>query len=308
MNEVNNEYSCTIQEGWNMIPYSILMYYSGDIIDTESFIDIVNDWLSLINNTENTRLDIRLAISDDFDISLINEIYSGYDLVVREIWNSRTIIFWYNLWERKLSEDKLLETKDFVKIKIDKALNFIENEGWFEVYAINTLNNTESRWLQFENLNFQIEEVYNLWWINFGWTREEVQVFIENSSERMFWLRNSNWILISLLMIWNDYETTEWSVEQNYQWQWIIEPLLILVNWIYILNWLWENIFAHLRYNRSIWPWIKFWLRVQNNYSTQNILTNYVNIEWNMEHFVEGVLDKSLYTKYLLNKISKFIT
>lgn len=105
-------------------------------------------------------------------------------------------------------------------------------------------------------------------------------------------------------MIWDDSETTEWSVLPEYQWTWTIEPLLIISNWILIDNWNSDNVYAHMRWDRSIWPWLKSWFRIDDR--SDNILTNLVEVEWNMEHFLEWTLDTSLYTEDLLEYIRNF--
>jgi hypothetical protein len=311
MNEINNEYSWAVQEWWNTNgSYNRLQFLSNDSINLESFCEIVEQWLSKITKTSNSRLDIRCFISDNFEISYILDKYKDSDMTVKTIDWKDFITFWINIGERKLSEEEVNGIKDFVNDKVDDILRKTEEWGWFENYAISTLNRLLDRWFTFERESFWVDEVFDLWWYNFGWSRYEISSFIEWNiwNDKMFWLRNSEWILISLVMIWDDSESTEWSVLEEYQSTWTIEPLLIATNWILIDNWDADNVYAHMRWNRSIWPWLKSWLRINKNDWINNILINLVEVEWNMEHFLEWTLDTSLFTEQLLEEIRKFTT
>lgn len=308
MNEVNNEYSWAVQEWWNPSgSFDRLQFLSNSSIDIKEFCAIVDRWLSEIIETYNTRLDIRCFVSDDFDISYILNEYKDSDIAIKTIDWKDFIIFWINIRDRRLSEEESSDIKEYIVNKVDSILRKIEEWWWFENYAINTLNRSLNRGFTFERKSFWVEEVFKLWWFNFGWTMEEISSFIDSNvlTDRMFWLRDNNWELISLLMIWDDFETTEWSVLEEYQWTWVIEPLLIAANWILVENWESKWVYAHMRWNRSIWPWLKSWLRV--NTKVDNILRNLVEVEWNMEHFLEWSLDSSLFTDELLENIRNFI-
>ncbi len=219
------------------------------------------------------------------------------------------ITFWLNFSERKVSQEQIRKIKDFVVNKVDKILWDIENNWWFVYSSIEEIQNIRKQWYRFERNNFETEEVFELWWKNFDWTREDIRSFIQNNqnNNQMFWLRNVNWILVALMMFWDDSETTEWWVLEEYQWQWLIVPLLLTTHGLMIQEWRHHEVYAHLRWNRSIWPWLKSWLRIDNTFWTDNILYNHVEVEWNLEHFVEWILDSSLFSDLLLCEINKFI-
>jgi len=306
---VNTQYSWELQEWWNINwSYSRVQYFSWELTNLDWFLRLVEEWDRYISETDNTRLDIRVALSDDFDISYIRKNFPDSDISVKRIWETKYLMFWLNIGERKLSEEKIQKVKNYVNCKVDKLLEYINKEWWFEQYAENILEIAKWRWLRFEKNNFEIQEIYDLWWENFWWTKDQISNFIETNAWRdvMFWLRDDSWLLIALIMIWDDYETTEWAVLEDFQNIWIIEPLLLVVNGLFIDKWEGEDIYAHMRWNRSIWPWIKSWLRINKQDETDNILTNLVEVKWEMTHFLEWTLDTNLFTKNLLEKIRDF--
>lgn len=309
MNEVNNEYFWLVQEWWNEnSTYRWLQYISNDYITLEKFYGIIEKWLSDIVNTNNTRLDIRSFILNDFDISYMKNKYKNSDIAIKKVDWKLYIIFWINIGDRKLSEEKMDELRKNIRTKIINIASKTRDWWWFEQYSIDILKEAKDKWFSFERKYFWVDEVFTLWWDNFGWAKEDISSFMKQNEwkDRVFWLRDEEWVLISLLMIANDFETSEWSVLKEYQGHWVIEPLIIASNWLLVAKWEWENIYAHMRCNRSLSPWLKWWLRINAENWTENILTNFVEVEGVMEQFLEWILDTSLFTKKLLKEIRDF--
>ncbi len=88
VDNINNEYSWNLQEWWNTQgSYSRVQYLSSEILDTNSFINIINEWINLISSTGNTRLDIRSIISNDFDIWVLKQDFPDWDIATKKFKN-----------------------------------------------------------------------------------------------------------------------------------------------------------------------------------------------------------------------------
>jgi len=149
-----------------------------------------------------------------------------------------------------------------------------------------------------------------LWWENFWWTLEELEELInilDDTNNCIYWLRNEENKLISAILI-SEWETTEWATHKDYQWQGLIEPLLVFANsdQINIIGKENIKIYVQARYNRSITPAIKSWMsfKLVNWFSW--LLTNHVKVKWDMKTFVEWVLNPKLYSNKIISSYLSF--
>lgn len=314
----NSNYSWSLIEWWNIDwSYNRIQYSSNDIITKLSDLTIlVTEWISLLNeNTNKNRLDIRVKI-DENNINILNDLkisFPNLDISRKKHnWhNFFHIIIWKNKNNREIAEQEIESIKSFVKSKINANLEYIDNKGWFENFALLKLEEIIDMWYKFEKENFSIDEVFELWSDSFWWTLSSIESLLNNinsnNNEQLYWLRNQSWELISIVLI-TDWESTEWATKKKFQWHWLIEPLLIYANANFI-NKAWKdkcNLYVHARYNRSISPSVKSWMTFFIDDDFQYILTNHVEIDWEYQSFVEWVLDNSMYTEniiksYLIN-------
>jgi len=303
-----NRYSWNLTTWWNLNwSYDRIQYYNEEVIINFSEItSLITQWIvHLKENETKTRLDIRIKTSKELITNLekLKKIFWNIDISIKKFYqdNNFDIIIWKNSKEREVSEKEIETIKSYIKSKIYITLDYINKQEGFEKYALKKLSNIIKEWYKFENTNFKTEEILELWNDSFWWNKESVQSLLDNHKDNIYWLRNKKWELISSILI-SNWETTEWATKKNYQWKWLIEPLLIYANSSYIKK-VWQNkskIYVQARYNRSIWPSIKSWMNFILCNNLQYILTNHVEIEWEYQNFVEWVLDTSQYSEKII--------
>ena len=157
--------------------------------------------------------------------------------------------------------------------------------------------------------NFSVAEIYDHWGKMFDWTQKKVTALLKNPGEsKIYGLRNTDGKLVACMFM-SDGESTEWSVSPDMQGQGIITPLLLFAHADQIRsNGYNTDIYAHLRYNRSISPSIRSGMKFYTHFGTPNILTNHVSVENDLTHFVEGNVDTNVFTPEIIEKILNYST
>lgn len=319
MEEINTSYSWKLKEWWNLNwTYDRIQYFDNNLIYSyQQIVELVNEWIkqqtSLNNNS--SRIDIRVNIYDTPNnlkqLENLTWLFWNIDTSIKKFnwWDIAQLIIWKNWKEREVLQKDIKQLQEFVKWKIQINLDLLKKQDWFENYALKQLNYIKNLWYTFEKNNFTIDEVYNLWNSGFWWNKTEIQNLLSSNIDNLYWLRNTKWELIALVLI-TDWESTEWATKKEFQRQWLIEPLLIFSN-SNIIDIEWSDkckIYVQARYNRSISPSVKTWMRFITPDNLQFMLTNHVTIDNEYQSFAEWVLDNKLYTRKIIDSYLQFNT
>lgn len=309
----NNEYSWTILEWWNHNwSYWRIQYSSRQLVDNIwELSDLFELWLYYLNSSNNkSRLDMRFIISKWIfsELKILEQDFWSMDISIKQFDKKSDVlhlILWKNTQERELDIKEINKIKEYINKKINDTLNYIDSMEWFENFCMYHLDVVKNKKYRFEKNNFDVSEIYNLWWNNFWWEEHDILILLERLDDKnncIYWLRDENGRLISIVLI-IDWETTEWATLAELQWHKIIESLLIFANSDQIEKKSREKLelYVHARYDRSISPAIKSWMVFNLNSPYRNLLTNLVEVEWDMQTFVEWVLDTSKYTDEIIN-------
>lgn len=249
------------------------------------------------------RFDLRSYVDDSFNINSIKKFFPDIDYSLRFDGDNKFLTLWLNFDTRNIWEKAIQDYKTFVTYKTLTVLDSIEKNWGFELHVINELEKLAQYNLTVVNSWIQTDELLSLWEENFEWTKEEIEGFIPEISENNFlWLRDENNKLVAAMMVSYDsqnvWETTEWAVDTDFQWKWLIHPLLLIMNAKLIDNDL-EQVYVHARYNRSVSAGIRSWYKLV----TDSILTNHVRVEWEYTHFTELVIDKDKFSESIMNRL-----
>lgn len=319
MEEINTSYSWKLKEWWNLNwTYDRIQYFDNNLIYSyQQIVELVNEWIkqqtSLNNNS--SRIDIRVNIYDTPNnlkqLENLTWLFWNIDTSIKKFnwWDIAQLIIWKNWKEREVLQKDIKQLQEFVKWKIQINLDLLKKQDWFENYTLKQLNYIKNLWYTFEKNNFTIDEVYNLWNSGFWWNKTEIQNLLSSNIDNLYWLRNTKWELIALVLI-TDWESTEWATKKEFQRQWLIEPLLIFSN-SNIIDIEWSDkckIYVQARYNRSISPSVKTWMRFITPDNLQFMLTNHVTIDNEYQSFAEWVLDNKLYTRKIIDSYLQFNT
>lgn len=284
-NSLEMEYSWTVQEWWNETGSYDRLQFSWNFSSQNEIIDFLNDEaLNKFNNSQRSRLDIRWKVENiiNQDIKELQEKFPSIEL--SHLYNQNyseiveEIIIWKNKEERAIWTDAEKIVQSYSHLKLEELQNIdINNLARF------SLEQMQNLWYQFETERFSAQELFELWWDNFGWSLEQAELYTNNDreDEKIFGIRDSRDGHLAAAILISHWESTEWAVEKNYQWQGAIIPLLFYSNIWWLQNNPETNLQVFARYNRSVSPAIKTGFAFPKE-NIAGILTNHVDV-WETE-------------------------
>lgn len=281
-----SSYSWNQTDWLNMFASYDRVYYKSTIMNFRDLIAIFQDSFEQFKTSTRTRFVFNVDVPNDLWAKIIEslqdwrnfsnwvlETYYEYPLNTSKAWFSNLILS-FNKEKRALSESHL----NTIKSKISDILskNRFDLNEWLQ-----KIKDLTSSWYRFD-LKIWAQELLELWEKTFWWNILSLESEISNNDSIIIWLRNSEWILVSVMMVSSSWESTEWATREWFQWKWYIEPLLLV--WHAYKNFKdnsWTSwitpIICEARFNRSVKPWILSWMKLSNW-----ILQNHVTIWWEL--------------------------
>ncbi len=301
--ETENKYSGSLQTGWNLDgSYHRIQYVSDKILTNSEITEIIIAGELALKKSENkSRLDIRCIVPINFDFNTLQSQFQNIDIAPKR-YNGNPelhLTIGLNKEARNIPSTEILQLQKNVSLKIQDNLESVSD---FENFSLQELEKIQKQKIEFENKNFSAEELEKLWGYNFGWNRDEIESFLEQTppNNYIYGLRDNENNLIASLLI-SDGEATEWSVIEKEQGKGLIVPLLLHA-YAHQIKTKGQNveIYAQLRHNRSISPAIKSGMNIMNENGTQFILSNHVQVEDQWTSFVEASLNTKIFSPKII--------
>lgn len=330
-------YSWVIEKGLNLNHSFDRVYYHATIEDHDTMIDERNNAYKEFEKTTKTRLVFNIIVKSNVKIEknefAPGELEANFPLPKWTIheWY-KNVIVGYNKEVRRITDDqkkqiqkKILETlhkdiqitKHIEETKQD-LLNILDDEMIFND-NIKKIKEIKAAWYNY-NLNPNTEQLAILWKDTFGWNIETVIKELKEWKHLILSLDDKDWNIVSAWMLAEHWESTEWITNPNFQWKGMIQPLLFVLHnyWIKKMKdkWIVYPITAEARFDRSVSPGKKIWMKIYwintNTWwipTEENIWVhqNHVTIWWDSNPDSRNI-DKEVINWLKIEELRSFVT
>lgn len=288
-------YSGLAHEGLNENhSYDRMLYNAESIImeNTKEVIDLVKYCFSQFEKSPRSRLLMRFKVNPDINLDDISSYFVDKSIELTDYQNGvegvSRVTIGFNKADRAINVRDVRHIQTVVKSKIQKAMNGMPNQN-FETFALEELQRVQKLGFSFSNANFTADELYSLWHTFFAWTEEQCQKYAgmpPNKNEQIFGIRDKDNTLLSV-MLYSHRESTEWATLPEHQQHGLIVPLLIYAN-SHLVEQNIPEIFAELRFDRSVSPAVKSGMEIQVDPKRQSTLLNHVSIGGAPDNWNQG--------------------
>jgi hypothetical protein len=290
----SNTYSGLAVEGLTRSHSYDRMLYTREsqiISQSSEVMELINYCLREFEQGSQSRLLLRLRVDPAVDLTQISQVLTDRQIELASYSEPNNealrVTIGFNKLERAIPLAAVRQIREIVQHKITQAHQLMPDRN-FEAYAVQESQRCAELGLSFANNDFSASELYTLWHESFGWSMEQCEQYAsspQSDNERIFGLRDEEGRLISG-MLYSHRESTEWATLPEYQGQGLVVPLLIYANASLIAAQM-PEIFAELRFDRSVSAAVKSGMQVHLHPQHQSVLVNQVSIggdpdSWNL--------------------------
>ena len=192
--------------------------------------------------------------------------------------NRRHLTVGINAAIRSVAPHAIGTMQDSVRAHIGRLASQIASPTAFTRHALAELDIVARQGMHFDT-HGNTRDLLALWQAPFGWSEGQCRQYAlsERPDERIFILRDTQRRAISGVLV-SQGESTEWATVPDEQGKGHIVPLLIYANSVMLAEHPSQDVYAELRWNRSVSPALKSGFCIPRQEYRNWLLTNHVTI------------------------------
>ena len=257
-----------------------LSIHSNDTVLSQSMVlDTLHSELQAFRTSPRSRFLLRAITGNPLSNNALTSVLQQgetSDLIQHQAEGGYQTVIGINNQQRSVAGGIQTSIRQRTQQQLQQWNSNVHNQREFEQQASDGYHNVREQGYHFDT-TATAEELHALWSATFGWTREQCEALLNGESEeQLFTLKDEQGATVSACLV-SEGESTEWATLPEHQRRGLIAPLITYANCSLIAANR-ANVFAELRWDRSLSPGLKAGFQPATTTADIPLLTNHVTV------------------------------